>query len=211
MSQTRPSLRYVEKHSGRDGLILRPLSARCLPETLPERRGWVDRTRLLDIAGRGRKRQMELAARFGIQEYPAPAGGCLLTDRGYAARLRDLLQHTPRPAENALQLLRYGRHFRLADGAKIIVGRNQAENDQLRRYCEPVHDALLRVERYPGPAVLVPGPVSRPLLEQAAAMAVAYSRAPREAPVAVELVVGATMERLPASALDLARLKPFLL
>ena len=91
MSQTRPSLRYVEKHSGYDGYILRPLSAKRLEKTIPEKEGRVEREALLGIAGRSRKEQIQLARHFHLTDYPAPAGGCLLTDKGYANRLRDLL------------------------------------------------------------------------------------------------------------------------
>ena len=94
MSQTKPSLRYVEKHSGMAGYILRPLSAKLLPETVPEQQGRVDREKLLDIHGRGRKDQIALAQTFGISDYPAPAGGCLLTDKGFSARLKDLFDQS---------------------------------------------------------------------------------------------------------------------
>ncbi len=93
MSQTKPSLRYVEKRSGFAGQILRPLSAKLLPPTIPEERGLVDRVRLLDLTGRSRKRQMKLAEAFGISDYPSPGGGCLLTDPGFSRRVKDLLEH----------------------------------------------------------------------------------------------------------------------
>jgi tRNA U34 2-thiouridine synthase MnmA/TrmU len=93
MSQNKQALGYVAKHSGHKGYILRPLSAKNLPETIPEKEGLVDREQLLDIAGRGRKRQMELAKNFGISDYPAPAGGCLLTDKNYSIRLREIFEH----------------------------------------------------------------------------------------------------------------------
>ncbi len=91
MSQTRPSLRYVEKHSGFDGCILRPISAKRLPETIPEKMGLVNRALLLDFAGRSRKPQIKMAEKFGLTEYPPPSGGCLLTDKGFVRRLKDFL------------------------------------------------------------------------------------------------------------------------
>jgi tRNA-uridine 2-sulfurtransferase len=105
MSQTASSLRYVEKHSGHDGKILRPLSAMRLPETSMELEGMVDRSRLLDLFGRARKPQMELAIQFGLTSYPSPAGGCLLTDPGYSRRLKDLMTHSSELSKNALLLL----------------------------------------------------------------------------------------------------------
>ena len=113
MSQNKTSLRYVEKHSGFEGYILRPLCAKKLPETIPEKEGLVDRQLLLDIAGRSRKRQIDLANRFGITDYPAPAGGCLLTDKGFSDRLRDLFQYKETCTEAELHLLKFGRHLRL--------------------------------------------------------------------------------------------------
>jgi tRNA-specific 2-thiouridylase len=140
MSQTKPSLRYVEKHSGFDGYILRPLSARGLPETIPEKKGWVDRTRLLDLNGRSRKPQIRLAAEFGVRDYPAPAGGCLLTDPGYARRLKDLFGHQRRIETTDLELLKYGRHFRLDAATKTIVGRTQKDNQQILAHHDPARE-----------------------------------------------------------------------
>jgi len=132
MSQNRNALRLVEKASGYSGLILRPLSAKLLPETDPEREGLVKREDLLDIQGRGRSRQMELAEKWGIHEYPTPAGGCLLTDPGFSARLSELLFAAPGFSPLDVERLRIGRHFRLPAGSKVIVGRNHQENERLR-------------------------------------------------------------------------------
>jgi tRNA U34 2-thiouridine synthase MnmA/TrmU len=190
MSQTRTALRYVEKHSGYQGLILRPLSARKLPETLPELDGRVDRSRLLDLAGRSRKPQIELARALGVCEYPAPAGGCLLTDKGYAKRLRDLFDHTPEPTAAQLELLKHGRHFRLAGGVKVIVGRTHADNLEILKHRDALTDITLKVQSYPGPVSLVPGQAGPTVIHQAAAICAGYSRAPRGQEVVV-LVSGA--------------------
>ena len=128
-SQTKPSLRAVEKASGCLDLILRPLSARMLPETRPEREGLVDRARLLDISGRSRKRQMALAETYGLKNYPSPAGGCLLTDPIFSRRLKELLAHFPEPELREIELLKTGRHFRLHPQLKLIIGRNKKENE----------------------------------------------------------------------------------
>jgi hypothetical protein len=131
MSQHRRALDLIDKDSGLQGLVLRPLSAQLLPETIPEKEGWVDREKLLAFSGRTRRPQMALAAEFGIDEYPCAAGGCLLTDKGFAARLRDLIDIHPDCAAVDMHPLKAGRHFRTPDGAKIIVGRNHAENRRL--------------------------------------------------------------------------------
>ncbi len=131
MSQHRRAMDLIDKDSGLRGLVLRPLSAQLLPETVPEQEGWVDREKLLAFSGRTRKPQIALAEEFGIDEYPCAAGGCLLTDKGFASRLRDLLEHHPDCTAADMLPLKAGRHFRTGDGAKIIVGRNHAENRRL--------------------------------------------------------------------------------
>ena len=138
MSQRRDTLRTVERESDLEGLLLRPLSAKLLPPTLPEQRGWIDRERLLAIQGRSRKEQMKLIRERGITDYPQPAGGCcFLTDQNYARKLRDLLAHMREDEELTMEqvmLLKVGRHFRLPDGTKVIVGRDEGENAFLEHY-----------------------------------------------------------------------------
>ena len=117
--------------SGFGGLILRPLSAKQLPPTIPEEKGWVKRDELMGISGRSRKPQMELAEKFGFATYPSPAGGCLLTDPIFSRRLRDLLSSKSHPEVREFQLLKLGRHFRIGPRTKLVVGRNKEENDTL--------------------------------------------------------------------------------
>ncbi|HSM74071.1 MAG TPA: tRNA 4-thiouridine(8) synthase ThiI [Desulfobacterales bacterium] len=179
MSQTRQSLRYVEKHSGFDGYIVRPLSALRLPETIPEREGWVERAGLLGIAGRGRKEQIRLAREFGVTDYPAPAGGCLLTDKNYSRRLRDLLAQRDLPAERELELLKYGRHFRLDPDTKVVVGRSQAENEAILACCDPAVDIRVKIRDYPGPLALVPHGGNPAAVMLAATICAGYSKAPK--------------------------------
>lgn len=179
MSQTRQSLRYVEKHSGFDGYIVRPLSALRLPETIPERQGWVERAGLLGIAGRGRKEQIRLAREFGVADYPAPAGGCLLTDKNYSRRLRDLLVQRDLPAERELELLKYGRHFRLDPDTKVVVGRSQAENEAILACCDPAVDIRVKIRDYPGPLALVPHGGNPAAVMLAATICAGYSKAPK--------------------------------
>jgi len=183
MSQNRGSLNLIANKSGLGDLLLRPLSAKLLKTTRPEQLGWVDREGLLNLSGRGRKRQMALAAIYGITRYPAPAGGCLLTDPGYAARLKELLDHQGSGVTRRdLDLLKWGRHFRLPGGAKAIVGRTQKENEALLALRSP-GDAVLKVDNYPGPVVLVPGGAPAGEVAEAAGLAAAYSDAPLEAEV----------------------------
>ncbi len=187
MSQNQSALRYVEKHSGYQGYIVRPLSARLLPPSLPEKQGLIDRQNLLDISGRSRKRQMALAQKWGISDYPSPAGGCLLTDPGYSARLRDLYTNQDTVDTNALELLKYGRHMRLNPMVKIIVGRTKEENEQIVRYFNPQADYLFKVKKYPGPTVLMPHGGDKPLVMLAASICAGYSKAPDTLPVAVQV------------------------
>ena len=137
MSQHMQALRIIEKECGIEGYLLRPLSAQHLPPTMPERLGWVDRQRLLGISGRSRKEQMSLSTRFGIQDYPQPAGGCcFLADENFAKRFHDKREHTPieEIRREEMILLKVGRHFRLTPGVKIIVARDESENRFLERF-----------------------------------------------------------------------------
>jgi len=130
MSQHRQALELIAKEAQVEGLVLRPLSAKLLPATIPEKEGWVERNRLLDFSGRGRRPQMELAKKFGITDYQTPAGGCLLTDPDFAKKLKDLIKHKELDLDN-IELLKTGRYFRLGSRAKLIVGRNERENNRI--------------------------------------------------------------------------------
>jgi tRNA U34 2-thiouridine synthase MnmA/TrmU len=187
MSQTRPSLRYVEKNSMFDGYIVRPLSARRLDPTLPEKQGLIDRERLLDITGRSRKRQIQLAKDFGLKSYPAPGGGCLLTDKGYTNRLKDLFAHRETCTEKELELLKYGRHFRLNKTIKIVVGRTMQDNENILTCHDPKEDTIIRVNQFPGPTVLMPHGGDADVLALAGAICVGYSKAPDLTQVNVQI------------------------
>ena len=153
MSQNKGSLRVVEKESGYPGLILRPLSALLLEETIPEKDGLVNRKQLLDISGRSRKRQIELASQMGIENYPSPAGGCKLTEPGFAIRLKDLFTQN-KYSQKDIELLKIGRHFRLDNNTKIVVGRNKDENNQIEQYaCDG--DILFKARNVRGPISLL--------------------------------------------------------
>ena len=187
MSQTMNSLRYVEKQSGFEGYILRPLSAKKLPETMPEQQGLVNRDLLLDISGRSRKPQIELAKEFGITNYPSPAGGCLLTDKGYASRLKDLFEHQETYTERELHLLKHGRHLRLDNTTKIIVGRTQEDNESIKKYYDTDLDIIIKVKTFPGPIVLMPHGGRNEMRMLAASICAGYSKAPEITPVEVDV------------------------
>lgn len=190
MSQNASSLRYVEKHSGMEGFILRPLSARRLPETPAEADGRIDRERLLDLSGRSRKPQMALAEHYGITDYPAPAGGCLLTDKGFSARLRDLLAHRPDCSEQELHLLKFGRHLRLDFETKLVVGRTQRDNEQIARHVNPETDIRLKLDGYAGPLCVIPGGGTPEGIVRAAAICAGYGKAPAGVRVPVGVTTG---------------------
>jgi tRNA-specific 2-thiouridylase len=175
MSQHYPALRTIEEESGLKGRLLRPLSARLLPETAVEKKGLVKREKLLAIRGRSRKPQMALAREFGIDVYPSPAGGCLLTEAEFAKRLRDLFQHHKRCTVADVALLRLGRHFRLGEN-KIIVGRNDAENKALLAG-KAGNDFLFEVPEIAGPITVLQGRKTKKAVDVAAALTAFYSDA----------------------------------
>jgi tRNA U34 2-thiouridine synthase MnmA/TrmU len=211
MSQNRTSLRYVEKHSGYDGSILRPLSARCLPETIPEQAGLVDRHRLLDLSGRSRKPQLQLAEKFGVIDFPAPAGGCLLTDKIFSRRLKDLFDHQEDYPEKDLDLLKFGRHLRLDPRTKIVVGRTRQDNEQIARCIDPQQDMVLKVDHFPGPLVVMPGGGSEPMVMLAAGICAGYSKAPDNTPAAVNVEVGSRCRQVTVLGIPPSENKKFLI
>lgn len=137
MSQRRNAIMLIEKESGLTGLILRPLSAKFFEPTLAEKAGIIDRNALLDIEGRRRIKQIALAKELGINDYPCPAGGCLLTDKCFSARLKDLLKHSPDYSMDDLKLLKIGRQFRISERVKLFVGHDEKENDMLMSFSKP--------------------------------------------------------------------------
>jgi tRNA U34 2-thiouridine synthase MnmA/TrmU len=198
MSQNRQALGLVAKASGLPQAVLRPLSARRLPATPMEQEGLVDRELLLDLTGRSRKPQMALARELGVKDYPAPAGGCLLTEPGFSRRLKDLLDHQPDCDAAQVELLKHGRHLRLSPRAMLVVGRNQGEN-KTREELAPAGALHLAAEGYPGPLGLYQGPDQGPDLELAAAVTAGYGKAPLGQPVAVRVGdgPGLTVDPLP--------------
>lgn len=174
MSQRRDALFSVAKTSGFKELLIRPLSQKLLPDTRPILEGWVNREELLALEGRGRNAQMSLAKELSIVEYPSPGGGCLLTDVNFSLRLRELIRHGEDNQYN-IELLRWGRHFRLSPDAKLIVGRHEADNNGLS---EAAGDAIkLQIRDIRGPlGILIADSPSQQLLHLAASITLAYSR-----------------------------------
>jgi tRNA-uridine 2-sulfurtransferase len=176
MSQNRGALTVIDKESGIEGFIVRPLSAKLLPVTIPEEKGWIKRDEMMGFSGRSRKPQMELAARFGISSYPSPAGGCLLTEEVFSRRLKDLMSFSPDFGVRDIELLKTGRHFRLGPKTKLIIGRNEDENEVIGLWARE-GDLLLTTPSIPGPNAILIGEITNNTEELAASMAVSYSDA----------------------------------
>jgi len=212
MSQTKPSLRYVEKQSGFDGYILRPLSAKRLPVTIPEKKGMINRELMLDITGRSRKPQMKLAELFGVRDYPAPAGGCLLTDKGYSTRLKDLFKYQEIWSERELHLLKHGRHLRLDNHTKIIVGRTQEDNKNIKNYYDAEKDTIINAKNIPGPTVLIPhNKPGKDLVVLTASICAGYSKAKANMPVDVSVVNSKGSENIQVTGIHPAEVKHFMI
>ncbi|MCF7908086.1 MAG: hypothetical protein K9L86_04360 [Candidatus Omnitrophica bacterium] len=152
MSQHRQALNLIEKESGLEGLILRPLSAKLFAPTLAENKGWVNREALLEISGRTRKPQIKLAAQLGIKDYPCPAGGCLLTDSGFSKRLNDLIKYDIFTIKD-IEFLKTGRYFRINPYFSLTVGRDEKENDRLVNICSK-EDVVFEPLTEPGPVAI---------------------------------------------------------
>ena len=175
MSQRRDTLHIIERDSGLKGLILRPLSATLLPPTRAEEDGRIDRDKLLGISGRSRTVQLRLAARFGIQGFSTPAGGCLLTDKNYAEKLRDLFQEKVSITPYDVQLLAVGRHFRFDSGTKIILGRDNRENQVLLTYASRGYH-LFMPHGFPGPVALFSGTPDPEVKQAIGRLIITYSK-----------------------------------
>lgn len=174
MSQRRDALSIIEKQAGVRGILLRPLTAKNLPPTLPEEAGIVDREKLLDIRGRGRTPQLRLAARYGIKEFPNPSGGCLLTDPGFAKRVRDIIAHNDLNLVS-LRLLKVGRHFRLSDSAKLVIGRDQKENDELEGLIKD-GDVCMQLKDRQGPFSIIRGNADDDLIRFSAGIVAQHTK-----------------------------------
>lgn len=198
MSQRRDPMRIIEKDSGLEGRLVRPLSALRLPPTTPEKEGLLDREKLLGLQGRGRRKQMDLIEQKGISDYPAPAGGCcFLTDENYARKFRDKMAHRgkERIGWEDVALMKLGRHFRVSPTLKLIVGRIESENDFLERYA--AGRVRLEAQGFKGPLALTDENLPTPEEERLCAAIVArYCDGKHEASVRVRASGGQGAERV---------------
>ncbi|MDR0408347.1 MAG: argininosuccinate synthase [Campylobacteraceae bacterium] len=186
MSQNQKALKNVLELSGDDALVLRPMSAKLLAPTTPEINGWVDREKLLDIQGRDRKRQIALAKEFDFKEYASPGGGCLLTDIYFSAKLRDFIKYQPLRAED-IALLKIGRHFRFEHGAKMVLGRNENENNVLEKLANSTFLNIFLKDDIPAPY----GKISKNATQEekilAAKCALSYTKIDKTKPHQVQI------------------------
>lgn len=174
MSQNKDAMQMVLDESNCDGLLLRPLSAKALAPTIAEINGWVDRDRLEEIVGRSRDRQLELVKEIGLENFESPGGGCLLTDENFAKKMFDFIKYDVFEVRD-IPVMKYGRHLRLPDGAKLVVGRNKDENAHLQnivndKYCH------IKIVALPGPHSLLSKNATKADKELAAKIILTYCK-----------------------------------
>jgi tRNA-specific 2-thiouridylase len=179
MSQKKRDLDVISFHSELEDLLLRPLSAKLLPPTLPERNGWVDRSRLYGIKGRGRRELIALGEKYGLKNIPTPSTGCALTEPLFSQKVHDLINFDLDAERWDFELLKIGRHFRFDEQTKVIVGRDETDNEQLDymyRLPEAKAGAMLYPENFMGPRVVVTGPLTDASLDFAIGLIMRYSK-----------------------------------
>ncbi len=175
MSQRRDALDVIERDADMRGMILRPLSATLLQPTKAELQGLVQRDKLLGISGRSRAVQLQLAERFGIRGYSTPAGGCLLTDKNFAEKLRDLFEDSQAVTLDDVRLLTIGRHYRMDSGIKIVLGRDNEENTMLLSMA-PNGYRLFVPHGFPGPVALLTGYPTQAIKQTIGRLIITYSK-----------------------------------
>ena len=208
MSQNNRALHIIEKETGMECKVLRPLSAKHLPSTEDENTGLIKRENMGDIKGRSRKRQLALAKHFGISEPPNAAGGCLLTDPGFSKRVKDIMDHCDGiPTLNDIELLKVGRHFRISHDAKFVVGRNKDENEVMKALV--THgDIVIEVKDYVGPTcILRCKNYDDSLLAKCAAIAARYSDAPRDNRSKVYIIIDAKKSEVTVQPADISAIE----
>ncbi|MER3407306.1 MAG: tRNA (5-methylaminomethyl-2-thiouridylate)-methyltransferase [Nitrososphaera sp.] len=207
MSQNNRALHIIENEAGLEGKVLRPLSAKHLPPTDAEKEGLIKRENMGDIKGRSRKGQMALARKFGVQEPPNAAGGCLLTDPAFSKRVEDVMSHAADiPSINDIELLKVGRHFRLADTAKLVVGRNKDENEVVRALVVEETDVVLEARDHVGPTCILRhnAAIDEATVAKAASIVLRYSDAPKGATSVVKVVSAGAEREITAEPADSA-------
>lgn len=174
MSQRKDAMNIIERDSGLKGFLLRPLSAKFFPPTIAEEEGIVDRKKLPAVSGRSRKPQISLAKQFGIKDYPCASGGCLLTDKGFSRRMKDLLKYKPDFNLSDVNLLKFGRHFRLSPKVKLIIGRDERENNKITSL-KKEGDVILYAEEPKGPFAILRGVSNGEFIDEAASITARYA------------------------------------
>lgn len=191
MSQRKDALNLIEKRAEVRGILLRPLTAKNLNPTKPELEGVVGREKLLDIRGRSRKPQIALAEKLGITKYPNPAGGCLLTDPGFAKKVKDAMKHDEFSVEN-LAILSIGRHFRFSPATRLVVGRDAEENDILLSLVKG-DDIIFKLKDYQGPISVLRGKADRDMISFAASIVSYHTKFRSEKSIAVDYWKGSSL------------------
>jgi len=211
MSQRKDAMWVIERDANLVGMIVRPLSAGLMEPSIPEKKGWVNRKKLLSISGRSRKPQIDLAKKFGINDYPCPAGGCLLTDPGFARRMRDLIKDNPDFTTNDILLIKTGRCFRITPEAKLVVGRDKDENERLKKIARDT-DTVFYPIGTKGPTGIGRGVFNDKSALMASRIVARYSDAPPDKALKVRHSLKndrsrKDLEAIPMSEPELARLR----
>jgi len=201
MSQHAPALRTIENESNLVGKIVRPLSAALLPETDPEKDGLIKRENLGMIRGRTRRNQLDMAKKYGIENPPNAGGGCLLTEPQFGIKAKDLFSHTKNPTINDIDLLKIGRHFRLDEETKFIVGRNKDENEMIKAIALP-GDILLEAKDFVGPVSILRGSNAKKHLKFASSVTLRYSDAPNNEQAIVSIKNNDLVEEITAESAE---------
>ena len=191
-SQHVTAMNIIDREAGLEGLVLRPLSARLLPPTAPELAGLVDRERLLEIRGRSRSIQLQLGRDFQLVDQYCANGGCRLTDKEYAAKVRDYLEHAEAPHMADMKWMTVGRHYRF-DGVKIIAGRNELENNQIHAW-KSEFDAIIELDGIVGPTAIVFAPYSDPAIQFATRVLLEHSKVKDNQDVKAKLEAGGNVD-----------------
>ena len=201
MSQHGPALRTIEKESDLVGKIVRPLSAALLPETIPEKEGLIKRENLGMIRGRTRRNQLDMAKKYGIENPPNAGGGCLLTEPQFGIKAKDLFKHVENPTINDIDLLKIGRHFRLDEETKLVVGRNKDENEMIKAIALP-NDILLEAKDHVGPTSILRGNSAKEHTKFASSVTLRYSDAPKNHSEIVLIKTGDINEEISAKSIE---------
>ncbi len=204
MSQRKEAMKTIEREADLTGLVLRPLCAKHLEPTIPEKTGLVNRDELLAIKGRSRKDQIQLADIFQMTDYPCASGGCLLTDPEFANRMRDSVKHKDVDL-NDVKLLKVGRHFRIDSKTKVIVSRKEDENLAIQNLARD-SDYLLQLKDIPGPLSLIRGDINDEKLKIAAQLTARSSKA-KSLP-STEVVISRTQQGFEQKVLNVPQIDP---